>query len=85
MSNIKKYHVCLTSEERKEVDRIIESTPFLSHKNFKARLLRFVDESTEGYLSHSAAAETLDVSTDGLLDVIERYLKFGLDRALKER
>jgi transposase len=80
---MKKYKVTLTAEERQQLQKLITAGKASAKKLAHARILLKADAAAGGPAwSDSRIAKAIEVSTDTVARVRERFVEQGLDAAL---
>jgi transposase len=80
---MKKYKVTLTAEERQQLSALVASGKAAAKKLTHARILLKADAAPGGPAwTDSHIAEALDVSTDTISRVRQRFVEQGLEAAL---
>lgn len=82
----KKYHVCLTSEERAHLLELIGRGTCPARKQTRARLLLKLDEGEEGPAwSDPRAAEAMEVCEATAARLRRKFEKEGLEKTVKRK
>jgi transposase len=82
-SAMKKYLVTLTTDEREELNALISAGTASAKKLAHARILLKADQADGGPAwSDEAVAEAVEVSTDTVARVRQRFVEQGLEAAL---
>jgi transposase len=83
---MQKYKVTLTAEERQQLKTLIAAGKASALKLARARILLKADAATGGPAwNHVRIAEAVEVSTDTVARVCQRFVEQGLDAALDRK
>ena len=84
--NRKKYIVRLSSEERRELTRLISTGKAAARRITHARILMLADEGTEGSAwKDEQVAEAIDVTVQTVEKIRKRFVNEGLEAAINRK
>jgi len=80
-----KYHVCLTTENRQELERLIRSGESSARTQTRARILLLTDENQKKKKGAEEIASVLMCSLPTITNIRKKFVEGGLENALYDQ
>ena len=80
-----KYHVCLTTENRQELERLIRSGESSARTQTRARILLLTDESQKKKKGAEEIASVLMCSLPTITNIRKKFVEGGVENALNDK
>lgn len=80
-----KYHVCLTTENRQELERLIRSGESSARTQTRARILLQTDENQKKKKGAEEIASVLMCSLPTITNIRKKFVEGGLENALYDK
>ena len=80
-----KYHVCLTTENRQELERLIRSGESSARTQTRARILLLTDENQKKRKGAEEIASVLMCSLPTLTNIRKKFVEGGVENALYDK
>ena len=80
-----KYHVCLTTENRQELERLIRSGESSARTQTRARILLLTDENQKKEKGAEEIASVLMCSLPTITNIRKKFVEGGLENALYDQ
>jgi len=80
-----KYHVCLTTENRQELERLIRSGESSARTQTRARILLLTDENQKKKKGTEEIASVLMCSLPTITNIRKKFVEGGVENALYDK
>jgi transposase len=80
-----KYHICLTTENRQELERLIRSGESSARTQTRARILLLTDENQKKKKGAEEIASVLMCSLPTITNIRKKFVEGGLENALYDQ